>query len=590
MANGTFVPPVDGDGDVPRAPAIGNGAFPPSPREQLLLELINATRLDPFGHASTYISSYNPLTSPDPDIQNALTFFGVSGSALEAAFRALVPAQPLAWSHDLGFAAQNHSDAMIAADSQSHQVPGEPDLGTRANNAGYTGFSALAENIFAFTRSELHGHAAFMVDWGGSPATGGMQSPPGHRNSIMNNNFREIGIGIVEESNAGTSVGPLVVTEDFGNRFALSGRALVLGVAFADGDGDRFYDIGEGQAGVNVGNGVVSATTFFSGDYRLELAPGAHNLTLGAIKVGLNLAADANVKLDVVSGTILKTSTSLVLQGGASQVEAMGLNGLTLTAGAGNQALIGAAGSDLLQGGGDNDLLFASHWLRTVGSGSDTLQGGDGNDAMWGFDGNDDLQGDAGSDGLVGGGGNDLIAGGDGVDFLFGGDFSAVDGSMLPNSGNDTLNGGAGNDGLWGFDGNDAINGDAGDDYAESGAGSDSISGGADNDTLLGQDGADTVGGGSGFDYLYGGAGADVFVFNRGDSYDTVWDFNAAEGDRIRLDPAFGIATLADLQSHLSGFTFDGADYTVIDFPDTVDKLTIKGIAPGAFALGMLDL
>ena len=68
------------------------------------------------------------------------------------------------------------------------------------------------------------------------------------------------------------------------------------------------------------------------------------------------------------------------------------------------------------------------------------------------------------------------------------------------------------------------INGDAGDDYAEGGLGNDAISGGADNDTLLGQAGADTIGGGTGFDYLYGGAGADVFVFNKGDSYDTVWD------------------------------------------------------------------
>src|SRR5215207_9984760 len=114
--------------------------------------------------------------------------------------------------------------------------------------------------------------------------------------------------------------------------------------------------------------------------------------------------------------------------------------------------------------------------------------------------------------------------------------------------------------------------------------------GGADNDTLLGQGGADTIGGGTGFDYLYGGAEADVFVFNRGDSFDTVWDFSAAEGDKVRLDPAFGISTLADLQAHLSGFTLDGADYSVISFPDSADQLTIKGVAATAFTLAMLDL
>ena len=68
----------------------------------------------------------------------------------------------------------------------------------------------------------------------------------------------------------------------------------------------------------------------------------------------------------------------------------------------------------------------------------------------------------------------------------------------------------------------------------------------------------------------------------------TIWDFNAAEGDKIRLDPAFGVVTLADLQSHLSGFTFEGAEYTVISFPDSLDQLTIKGIAPTSFTLALL--
>jgi len=56
-----------------------------------------------------------------------------------------------------------------------------------------------------------------------------------------------------------------------------------------------------------------------------------------------------------------------------------------------------------------------------------------------------------------------------------------------------------------------------------------------------------------------------VFAFNKGDSYDTLWDFSATEGDKIRLDPAF-MASLADLQGHLSGFTFEGAEYSVINF------------------------
>ena len=226
--------------------------------------------------------------------------------------------------------------------------------------------------------------------------------------------------------------------------------------------------------------------------------------------------------------------------------------------------------------------------LSIIGTaGPDTFDGGNGNDGLWGADGNDVLRGGAGSDGLVGGAGNDLLDGGDGVDFLFGGDFSVVDGSFVPNSGDDTLNGGNGNDGLWGFDGNDVINADAGDDYVEGGLGNNSVSGGADNDTLLGQAGADTIGGGTGFDYLYGGAEADVFVFNKGDSYDTVWDFSAAEGDKVRIDPALA-GSFAEFQSRLSGFTFDGADFTVFLSADGLDQLTIKGIAHTAWTADLL--
>jgi serralysin len=162
-----------------------------------------------------------------------------------------------------------------------------------------------------------------------------------------------------------------------------------------------------------------------------------------------------------------------------------------------------------------------------------------------------------------------------------------VDGSFLPNSGDDTLGGGNGNDGLWGFDGNDVINGNAGDDYAEGGLGNDSISGGADNDTLLGQAGADTIGGGTGFDYLYGGADADVFAFNKGDSFDTVWDFSAAEGDKLRIDPALA-GSFTAFQSRLSGFNFNGDDFTVFLSADGLDQLTIKGIASTAWTADLL--
>ena len=122
---------------------------------------------------------------------------------------------------------------------------------------------------------------------------------------------------------------------------------------------------------------------------------------------------------------------------------------------------------------------------------------------------------------------------------------------------------------------------------SRAGLGNNSISGGADNDTLLGQDGADAIGGGTGFDYLYGGAEADVFVFNKGDSYDTVWDFSAAEGDKLRINPALA-GSFAEVQNRLSGFNFEGADFTVFLSADGLDQLTMKGIAHTAWTADLL--
>jgi uncharacterized protein YkwD len=171
----------------------------PTAEEQYFLELINEARLDPMGNAARYIASYSPLVSADPDIQNALSFFGVDGAALKAAYQALTPVGPLAWNDALGTSAEQHSAAMIAADEQSHQLPGEAGIGTRITNAGYTGWNIWAENIYAFSDSALFGHAGFMVDWGNGP--GGMQSPAGHRNDIMNGSLREVGIDVTLESN-----------------------------------------------------------------------------------------------------------------------------------------------------------------------------------------------------------------------------------------------------------------------------------------------------------------------------------------------------------------------------------------------------
>ncbi|CCA94046.1 S8 family serine peptidase [Novosphingobium sp. PP1Y] len=127
----------------------------------------------------------------------------------------------------------------------------------------------------------------------------------------------------------------------------------------------------------------------------------------------------------------------------------------------------------------------------------------------------DMIEGLAGDDVLLGRGGDDALQGGEGDDKLMGG------------AGNDLLQGGSGMDKLYGEIGIDKLMGGDGDDL------------------LRGGDGDDWIEGGSGSDRLYGDAGSDTFVFNMADldGLDVIYDFNAAEGDRIMVT---GLAASSD--------------------------------------------
>ncbi|WP_448188075.1 CAP domain-containing protein [Azospirillum sp. sgz301742] len=152
----------------------------------------------------------------------------------------------------------------------------------------------------------------------------------------------------------------------------------------------------------------------------------------------------------------------------------------------------------------------------------------------------DNAQGLGGADTLAGGDGADTLAGGQGGDLLLG---NAGEDLLLGNTGADTL-----------FGGRDA----------------DTLFGGVDDDVLFGDAGDDLLSGDVGDDRLTGGGGADHFAFGAGSGRDTITDFNAGEGDRIRLS---GI-----------GYTLssNAAGDTVIVF-SAKDQVTLSNIAAGAF-------
>ena len=348
--------------------------------EQYLLELINDARMDPLGDAARYVSSYAPLTSQKANIQSAFGFFGVSGPQLLAAYQALVPVAPLAWNDALSVAAHGHNQAMIAADQQSHQLPGEAGLGQRLSNAGYQ-YTTGGENIYAYSDDVLYGHAGFMVDWGGTAATGGMQSPAGHRVNLMNAALREAGVAVDAESNPATAVGPQVITEDLGSRGTAG--ALLLGVTYGDTDHDGFYSVGEGRAGLSVGVGGASAVSGVAGGYSVQAgALGAQTVVLsgaglaGSVSVATTLVNGENAKLDVVDGATLLTSVSGTVSGAVSAVRVLGVAGLAVALGDGvGRTLAGGKGADTLTGGSGDDTILG-------GAGDDVIDGGAGRNVL----------------------------------------------------------------------------------------------------------------------------------------------------------------------------------------------------------------
>ena len=93
--------------------------------------------------------------------------------------------QPLQWDPSLAAAAQAHAQKMFDQHSLSHQLPGEPDLPTRAGQAG-AHFRSIAENV-----AMGNGAEGVQKEW--------MKSPP-HRANILDPKLDHVGIGVVEHA------------------------------------------------------------------------------------------------------------------------------------------------------------------------------------------------------------------------------------------------------------------------------------------------------------------------------------------------------------------------------------------------------
>ncbi|MGB3167173.1 MAG: CAP domain-containing protein [Alteraurantiacibacter sp.] len=505
----------------------------PTNEEQLILELINRLRMDPGGEAAR-------LTDPAvlSEIRSALDFFGVDMDSFATAMDAFAALAPLAWNEALHVAASGHNDEMIATDTQSHRLPGEAGLGDRVTAAGYENWRSLGENVYAFSRSAIYGHAGFVIDWGYDvddfDASGvryadwqsrgdGIQDPAGHLLNLMNAAYTEIGVAVTEETDSSTSVGPYVTTHNLGTRFGY--EAQFVGVVIDDADGDDFYDVGEGMGGITVTltsvSGTYTTTTWGSGGWQIAVPSGAYTIAFtggalsGAIEVQAALGSD-NTKVDV-------QSDMAIVAGGR-------LNGTDQA-----DSLEGSQNVDEIYGFGGDDLIYAY-------AGNDFVDGGRGLDTIYGGDGSDEI---------LGGSGKDILHGDEGDDTILGEGLS------------DEIYGGAGNDNLQGGNGWDTVVGGAGNDFLKGQRGHDTLVGSEGNDDLRGNDGRDILIGGADQDTMTGGTGSDIFRFLQGDNAgfeghnaDRITDFSRGDGDQIDIG-----ALVTELFSHGGqSFAFIGRD------------------------------
>ncbi|MGB5837765.1 MAG: CAP domain-containing protein, partial [Albidovulum sp.] len=306
-----------------------------SETEQLMLELINRARLDPQGEAARAGIGLNDGLAPDT----------ISGT----------PKSVLAPNDMLAESSEDHSAWMLSNDTFSHTGAGGSNPSDRMESAGYSfgPGSSSGENIsYQSSTAPLDLNAVIRAQHEG------LIQSSGHRTAIMNEGFSEVGIG--------NAVGPFqnfqhssMITENFARG---DDSVFVTGVVYDDTDQDGFYSLGEGSAGTTVAVGGQQASSEQAGGYALKLGAGA-----GATEVALTSGARSgtvevdlsggNVKLDVVNGTEVQSSSDLKLVSGFDDARLLGVADLELTGNDAANKLSGNGGANVIAGGAGDDVI-----------------------------------------------------------------------------------------------------------------------------------------------------------------------------------------------------------------------------------------
>jgi Ca2+-binding RTX toxin-like protein len=507
-----------------------------SAQEQLMLELVNRARMNPSGEAARFGINLN--------------------QGLPAGTISTAPKQVLAMNDLLVISADKHSNWMLVNDIFDHnEIAGTTGFtgvtpGNRMSAAGYvfSGTWANGENI-SWTGST-----------GAIDATTAIISQhqnlflsPGHRVNILEDTFREIGVGqqLGQFTSGGTAFNASMVTQNF----ALSGsKIFVTGVVYNDTVvNDNFFTVGEQVANRAVTAPGINETTGGGGGYELGFGAGgaktvSFNLAAGVVAVSFTLGSK-NLKIDAVNGNEIWTNANLtVVSGPVTEVHALGIEAVQLTGNGAADKLFGNAAANRLAGAGGND----------------TLDGAAGADRLLGMTGNDTYKVDNAGDIVdeTGGSGVDVVH--STVSFNLA-DATHVIGAIeaLVLTGSAAIIG-IGDALANSLTGNGAANALA------AGAGNDFLTGGARKDTMA------------------GGAGDDFFTFNAPLStanLDVITDFNASGNDTFRLENAVmnvgAVGALAATLFHAGAGAHDADDRIVYYQPNGTLLYDANGNAAG---------
>ena len=334
------------------------------------------------------------------------------------------------------------------------------------------------------------------------------------------------------------------------------------------GDGlDTIYDDNRGNTDndtIKFGEGIsFSDITFSRKDNNLIMTL-FNDITQGVIIQNFFSSSYYQVeKLEFADGTtvpLTERGFEFIQNDGADNVSGTNYDD-TIYGKGGNDTIYGYYGNDTLIGGKGNDRLEGSYgddtYIWNLGDGFDTIyddnRGNTDNDTIKFGEGIsfEDLSFERDGNSLIIHVNNDRTQGIKIQDYYSNVSYYKVeklefaDGTIVETSTiavtTDRSDALAAQD-ITGTDNNDTLTGGNFGDTLTGNDGDDVIDGGAGNDTLRGNSGNDTLIGGKGNDRLEGSYGDDTYIWNLGDGFDTIYDYNGGNTDNDTIKFGEGIS------------------------------------------------